>query len=114
MSTESRLILTNISTEAAGISDKKPGAGYYKLSNPLHTLVYVVNAFRGTIKMQGTLALYPSDADWFDIPDTDYGDGSTIDTENTSFSTNFTGNFVWIRAVYTIEDGTIVSIRYNY
>lgn len=114
MSTESRLILTNVSTEAAGISDKKPGAGYYKLSNPLHTLVYVVNAFRGTIKMQGTLALYPSNADWFDIPDTSYGDGSTIDTEDTTFSTNFTGNFVWIRAVYTVEDGTIVSVRYNY
>lgn len=114
MSIESRLILDTTSTEAEGISDKKPGAGYYKLSNPMHTVVYVVNAFKGTIKMQGTLSLYPADSDWFDIPGTAYGDGSTIDTENTSFSSSFTGNFVWIRAVYDIQDGTIVSIRYNY
>jgi hypothetical protein len=122
MSNESHLLLENITAEAVDASfsygEKQPGAGYYRLNSPLHTAVYTVNAFSGTIKIQGTLALYPSDDDWFDIDDTTIGDDSTImgneTVEPISFSRNFTGNFVWIRAAYNLQDGTITSIRYNY
>jgi|LauGreDrversion4_2_1035121.scaffolds.fasta_scaffold738469_2 hypothetical protein len=122
MSKESHLLLENISAEAVDASfsygEKQPGAGYYRLNSPLHTAVYTFNAFSGTVKIQGTLALYPSEADWFDIDGTTIGDDSTImgneTVEPVSFSRNFTGNFVWIRAAYNLQDGTIASIRYNY
>lgn len=122
MSIESHLLLENINAEADDASfsygTKQPGAGYYRLANPLHTAVYTVNSFSGTIKIQGTLAIYPRDADWFDIDGTTIGDDSTImsgeTVDSVSFSRNFTGNFMWIRAAYNLQDGTIVSIRYNY
>jgi hypothetical protein len=122
MSIESHLLLENINAEAVDLSfsygTKQPGAGYYRLSNPLHTAVYTVNAFSGTVKIQGTLAMYPRDIDWFDIDGTTIGDDSTVMSGETvdavSFSRNFTGNFMWIRAAYNLQDGTIVSIRYNY
>jgi hypothetical protein len=122
MSIESHLLLENINTEAVdalfSYGEKQPGAGYYRLNNPLHTAVYTVNAFSGIVKIQGTLAMYPRDIDWFDIDGTTIGDDSTImsgeTVDSVSFSRNFTGNFMWIRAAYNLQDGTIVSIRYNY
>jgi len=122
MSNESRLLLENITAEAVNTDysygEKQPGAGFYRLDNPLHTAVYTFNSCNGIVKIQGTLAMYPSDDDWFDIDNTTVGGDSSVigeeDVENVSFSRNFTGNFVWIRAAYNLQDGTIVSIRYNY
>ena len=50
--------------------------------------------FLGTVKMQGSLASEPTEADYFDI------DGTTLtsDQSTTISSFNFTGNFVWVRA----------------
>ena len=48
--------------------------------------------------MQGTLATVPVDADYFDI-------SGTEETGTTgSFFKNFTGNYVWVRAVVTYTD----------
>ena len=122
MSNESHLLLENITAEADNAlfsyGAKQPGAGYYRLNSPLHTAVYTLNACNGIVKIQGTLEMYPGETDWFDIDDTTIGGDSSImggeTVENVSFSRNFTGNFVWIRAAYNLQDGTIVSIRYNY
>lgn len=106
------LLVSLTNTIGTVISDKQKGAGYHNITNSLHTLVYSVTDFKGSIKLQGTLALDPADIDWVDIPETVIGGDSSV------FSAlepvNFTGNFVWIRAVYTLEDGTITEIRYNY
>ena len=90
----------------------------------MHTSVYSVNSFVGTIKLQGTLELYPSNNDWFDIEDTEIGGDSTIlgdisitpaiSTSIENISINFQGNFIWLRAAYSIQNGLIVEIRYNY
>lgn len=118
MSTESRLLLSNINTESADSSfsygEKSQGAGYHKISNPLHTATYQVSDFIGTIKIQATLALYPDNSDWFDVTGTEVGLGQDSSAWTTTNSVNFTGNFVWIRAAYNIQNGTIVEIRYNY
>jgi hypothetical protein len=118
MSTESRQLLSNISLESSDssfiYSEKKQAAGYHRLFNPLHTATYRVDSFIGTIKIQGTLSLYPSESDWFDIPGTEIGFGEDSTAWNPTNSINFTGNYVWIRAAYNLQNGTINEIRYNY
>jgi hypothetical protein len=122
MSIENTILLSNIKSEAINAdfsySEKRKGAGYHRLGDGLHTAVYTVNDFKGTIKLQGTLSLYPGDEDWFDIDNTEIGgDSSAIvgdEGQNYSISRNFTGNFMWIRAAYNLQDGTIVDLRFNY
>lgn len=119
MSIESTILLENIIVESLdstiSYSEKQKGAGYHNRYGSLHTYTYVADSFIGHIKLQGTLELYPGDNDWVDIA------GTTIDAYNDSTvlqsgvaTGNFTGNFVWIRAAYTLQDGTITQIRYNY
>lgn len=122
MPTENTVLLSNITTEALtadfSYSEKQKAAGYHRISDGLHTIIYTVNDFKGTIKIQGTLNLYPGDNDWVDIADTEIGgDSSAIvgdEGQNYSISRNFTGNFIWIRAAYNVQDGTIVDLRFNY
>jgi hypothetical protein len=40
------------------------------------------------------------------------GDDSTLWA--TPQSVNFVGNFVWIRAAYNLQNGTITQIQYNF
>jgi hypothetical protein len=93
-------------------SDKNKGASYHLRQGGSHTFVYVTENFIGSINLQGTLESYPGDSDWVDILDTDFL-SSNIDS-SISTSGNFIGNFVWIRAKYTINSGKILQIRYNY
>jgi hypothetical protein len=99
------------------------------MSDGLHTFEISLTDFIGKIKIQATLALEPSEQDWFDA---DIGNGSqTIDTtgliqsaakttiEYTGAETsinayNVTGNLVWVRA-YIIDwtEGSIQSIKMN-
>jgi hypothetical protein len=118
MSKESTLLVSNISTEAAdstfAYSSKQIAAGYHGQNNGVHTVVYQVDSFIGTIKLQGTLELYPGDSDWVDVADTTVGLGSDSSAWTAAQSISFSGNFVWLRAAYNIQNGTIVQIRYNY
>jgi hypothetical protein len=112
MSIESLILLSNQSsiTEEISYTDKDQGAGYHKKINPDHTGTYEVINFTGSIKLQGTLERYPGEDDWFDIRDTSY-----VGLASTGFEIiNFTGNFVWIRAVYEVLSGEISQIRYNH
>ena len=114
MSTESYILLSNVSAEITGYGDKKKGAGYNRRSDRLHTVIYQVDAFDGTITIQGTLELYPAESDWVDVTSYSFGGDSTVANVTTTYSENFSGNFVWIRAKYAITDGTIVAVRYNH
>lgn len=92
--------------------DKYQGDGYYGRSDGFHTAQYNYTGFLGTIKLQGTLATDPGSTDWFDITGTDVTTGFSTDGVNFK---NFTGNFVWIRAVITgWTDGTVNSILLNH
>jgi hypothetical protein len=118
MSIESIVLLSNITAEADDsvylYSDKQPGAGYHRRGDGLHTATYTVDSFIGSVKIQGTLALYPSDSDWFDVDGTEIGLGSDSSAWTTTNSFNFTGNFVWLRAAYNLQNGIIIQILYNY
>jgi hypothetical protein len=117
MSTEILTLLSSTNTESADSSftygTKCKGAGYQKGGDGVHTAVYVFNNFAGTVKIQATLELYPGDTDWFDVTGTEIGGDSTVIAAS-SQSRTFVGKFVWIRAAYNIQNGTITEIRYNY
>ena len=90
-------------------SDKNRGAGYYKNGDGIHTLLFHAEGLLGTITIQATLELYPGDSDWVDV----HTETFDVDSSNSSRSTTITGKFVFIRAAYDIEDGEIISVRYN-
>jgi len=117
------ILLQDIDTtsSSAQYSDKKIGAGYYKNSDGVHTLYTVVNAFLGSITIQGTLEQYPSDddTDWVDVntfagDSTYYNQPNNNDAVDYDVSSTFTGKFVWVRAKYELQNGTIREVRYNY
>jgi len=80
------------------VSGKVKGRGYHNTGG-MHTVQYTtINNFTGTIKIQATLSTTPTDADWFDAHDVFLGDNITPVSDG-AVTQNFTGNFVWIRAV---------------
>jgi len=111
------------------IGDKFKGDGYYGRSDGLHTVQVDVSGFVGTIKIQGTLETDPSNTDW---STTELGTGnqsvdttgligeenitsiSYTDSDTSTRTYNFTGNYVWIRAYVEFTDGTINSIKLNH
>ena len=94
------------------VGEKYRGDGYYGRTDGLHTVAYYLNGFVGEIKIQATLVLDPAETDWFTVDDTEIGDASTVLTENSY--RNFTGNFVWIRAVVeNFSAGNIKKITYS-
>lgn len=117
MNIETILLLDNTSTEAVsdGFSygEKRKGAGYHKNNNGIHTALFQFDNFIGTAKIQGTLELYPNDVDFVDIEGTEIsvGDSSALTLNE---SRTFVGKFVYIRAAYYVQNGTITGIRYNY
>jgi hypothetical protein len=120
MSIETIVLLSNATDDSQPLvyqySDKSRGAGYYKNGNGTHTAVFAFDNFKGSVKIQATLELYPGDADWFDvIYNSNDVDLTAIDsTPLTANATcTFTGKFVFIRAAYQLEEGTITEIRYN-
>ena len=116
MSIESIILFDNSisdSTVSASFvfTEKNKGAGYHKKQDNLHTAVYAISNFTGTVKLQGTLSLYPGNDDWFDIEDSVI---NFVDAVEQAYTFNFRGNFLWIRAAFTVEQGSVNQIRYNY
>lgn len=115
MSFESSILLSTISNTVAdstySYSDKQPGAGYHNKDDATHTVIYSLQNFVGAIKLQASLELYPSESDYFDISETEFiSSNPYTDVYNVTFS----GNFVWLRAAYNLQDGVISEIRYNH
>jgi hypothetical protein len=111
-----------VTTEASGasvtidytgfVTDKYQGDGYYSQADGVHTVAYhVLSTLTGSVKMQGSLATTPTESDWFDITGTTF----TTDQSTTIFSSNFTGNFVWVRAkAVDVTAGSVTKILYNH
>ncbi len=123
MASSSEIILSNQvhpgdSTTETVTGDDFKGDGYYGRSDGFHTVQYNITGFQGKIKMQATLAVDPADADWFTLDATEH---ETIGFANDgpiatgSHIKNFTGNYVWVRAVVSSwTDGTVNSILLNH
>lgn len=109
MPSQSIVLLPQLSTAGEFVSHKQKGDGFYNFGDGLHTATFVFNTFVGTVQLQATLAVTPTETDWFTI-------NGTVFTNPTSESNfvNFYGNFVWVRAVGNITSGSITAIRYNH
>ena len=89
--------------------DKFKGDGYYGRSDGFHTAQYTLTNVRGTITIQGTLAIEPASTDWFTVYTQEYTDETTK-----SIVANFTGNYVWLRGIVEFTQGTVNSIKLNH
>lgn len=93
--------------------EKYKGDGYYGRSDGFHTVQYNINGFIGTVEIQATLAIDPTADDWFAVYTQAYPVSNDEGTTG-SFLTNFTGNYVWVRAVIEYTDGTVNSVQLNH
>tara|TARA_B110000211_G_scaffold77472_1_gene90788 strand:- start:122 stop:484 length:363 start_codon:yes stop_codon:yes gene_type:complete len=120
MSNESRQLLglidSVVSDSAYTYGSKSKGAGYHRNNDGVHTVAYQVNAFTGTIKIQGTLAEDPGEYDWVDV--IEWGGDSAYYSANDSAdyigTQTFTGKFIWLRVGHNVQDGRIIQVLYNY
>ena len=90
------------------VGEKYKGDGYYGRSDGLHTVQYSFTGLAGDITIQATLALDPSEDDWFTVH------SYTAANETSSKIASFTGNYVWIRSSLVYTDGTVNSIILNH
>ena len=90
-------------------SEKNRGAGYYNTSMGLHTVLYHTEGFLGSVVMQATLELYPGKDDWFDV----HSEIFAADSADSDRATTFVGKFVFVRAMYHIQDGKISTVQYS-
>lgn len=97
MSKMSYTLLSNTSSDLNKTGDKYPAAGYYGYKSCLHTFSYSVTDFTGRLYIQATLVSNPTENDWFNIS---VNDSHYIEhtTSTGTYSYNFEGNFVYIRA----------------
>ena len=106
------------STIETVIGDKFKGDGYYGRSDGFHTVQYSISGFQGKIKMEATLSVDPTDADWFTLDSTEHetiGFANDSPIATGSHIKNFTGNYVWVRVVVSSwTDGTVNSIKLNH
>lgn len=82
------------------VGEKKRADGWYGSKNSQHTIQITVAHFRGRIGIQGTLALNPTEEDWFFINlagNKQYLEYNCKETQTNAY--NITGNFVWLRAI---------------
>ena len=96
------------STVETVTGEKFKGDGYYGRSDGLHSVQYTYSGLTGTITIQGTLAVTPVEADWFDVHT------YTATEETASKIASFTGNYVWVRAKVVYTDGTVSSVTLNH
>ena len=118
------------STVQSVTGEKHQGDGYYGRSDGFHTVQISLTDFVGTIEMQGTLAIDPTDSDWFTV---ELGTGvQSVDTTgliveqnityieylnsiSNSKSYNFVGNLVWVRVkISNWTSGSINSVHLNH
>jgi hypothetical protein len=105
-------------------SNPEKGDGYFGSADGLHTVTYTITPnFIGTLTMQASLATAPVEADWFNVVDNNnrlpivYNNVTAPATTTTNY-VNFTGNFVWVRAVVQRSsdqpNGSVTWINYNH
>jgi len=114
---KSILMMTNTRPNHNLVGEAIRADSYFGHTDGIHTVQVVVNNFTGSFGVQGTLAIEPVEADWFDInlnanqnvssasplisfpvnPLALQGGGPDGDTTTLAFT--FVGNFVFLRAI---------------
>jgi hypothetical protein len=121
-----------ITTTTAQIftSTSVKAANYYGINNALQTVSFKLTNFVGTVTLQASLAVSPTENDWFAVNlltnrysiDTTGLVTQSLKTEiSSSLGTstnevyNFEGNYLWLRGrINTFTAGTVNGITINY
>jgi len=110
-------MMANTSNKFEVIGPAVRADSYFGYTDGLHTVSVHFNNFTGRVKIQGTLAMDPTDVDWFDIHldgqvayvqypkdpqnPTTYTNGTSFIGDSGVDAFTFVGNFTHLRA--TIE-----------
>lgn len=139
MKNEVYILLEYAGPTTETVTEKMIGSGYHN-NDGVHTVQYVFDNFVGHIVLQGTLETEPDNyTDWADIHLTriptvkkeleyeyeseyqneyEYEYQQKVDTTTTPVTgtvfLNFFGNFVWIRAKYKVDSGSIDRVVFNF
>lgn len=102
------------------------GDSFYGYTDGFHTFQVTYNQYVGRLRIQATLAIDPTDSDWFDlVPDTTSGTNwnpagyvqfNANDPAEGSEAYSFQGNFTYIRAYVDREhigDGVTYDSSYG-
>lgn len=110
---KSILMMTNTSNNKNVVGDKIRTGSFYGRNNGIHTVSVTNFNFIGEFKIQATLSLNPTEADWFDIQlNTKYnqvGPGvrfplvEDVNGDTGTHAFTFVGQFTYVRAVMDRE-----------
>lgn len=88
------------------------GAGYYGGNEGIHTIQYSVTNFIGTMEIQASLCLDPSDADWFTVKLYNFPNRHfDQETDIVSAVDTFQGKYTFVRAKITYTFGSVGVIQ---
>ena len=102
------------STAQTVTGDAYKGDGYYGRTDGFHTVQYTLSGFIGDVSIQASLATSPAAEDWFTVYTNTF---PVVADEGTtgSYVSNFTGNYVWVRAhISNWTDGTVDNVMLNH
>ena len=124
-------VMSSTGSEINKYSDDVKGDSYYGYTDGIHTMQVMYSNFVGRFHIQATLAVVPTDSDWFDVivdsssglhagstawNDAGYVQFNADSPGNKSEAYTFKGNFTWIRAYMDrtyIGDGTTYDVSYG-
>jgi len=119
-------IMSASGTEMNKYSETVKGDSYYGFTDGLHTIQVTYNQYVGRLRIQGTLSISPTAADWFDIiPATTAGGFwnpagyiqlNANNPADLSEAYTFQGNFTFIRVYMDREhvgDGATYDSSYG-
>ena len=106
---DSVVLLPTTGSQINVTGEKQKGAGYSNWSGTSHTVSITCTNFVGRIYLEASLATTPTEADWFGIPFNStltyvqfplnpFRPTGQIQGDTGSYSFEFVGNYVWIRA----------------
>jgi hypothetical protein len=104
-------MLGNSGSNMNSTGEKIKADSYFGYTDGIHSVSVKLNAFKGKIKLQGTLSLSPATADWGDVKLIEKASAST----GTEIHT-FKGNYVYLRAVLDrsgVGDGSTYDTSYG-
>ena len=94
------------------VGPARRGAGFYGGGAGHHTIQYSVTNFIGSINIQATVCLEPTEADWFTVKTYDFPNRSfDRDTDIATGVDNFIGKYTFIRASITYTFGSVGVIQ---
>lgn len=108
--TASKILLPNTNDLVNAVGDPVQADGWYGFSDGLHTISIHTANFTGRVKIQASLAIEPTEDDWFDIwlteglpylqfPLNPAAPTGHLHGDSSNLALTFRANILWVRAL---------------